>query len=222
MNRVVLVLSLVTPLLTGMLAGCRPFVDSYESCSFSSDCISADETCLQIFNGTSSDRICTTSCAGDGDCAIDGTGDRGVCSTAGGGGPTCLQRCASDPDCFGTRVCSGGVCLPRPSTPTGTVRNYRSCFASSDCRDAPQCVTFTVTGAGTANICSLTGCRNDDDCPIDARGGRGACLSFDGGTTSACWERCNVRGDCEDTFNWDCVAAIGGISVPPPGVCAPR
>lgn len=219
MNRVVLALSLTTVL----LAGCRPFVDSYESCAFSADCIEAGETCAAIFNGSGRADICTTTCVSDADCPIDSTGDRGVCSTAGGtSSPICLQRCLSDVDCFGTRICGlGGVCLPRPGTTTGTVPNYRSCFASSDCRSAPECVRFNVGGV-VSDICSRTGCRSDDDCPIDARGGRGACLSFDGGTTRACWERCNFRADCEDTVNWDCTTSVGGFMVPPPGVCAPR
>lgn len=221
MNRLVLALALSVAALG---AGCRPYADSYENCFGSADCVHSDETCVAIHNGSGTDDVCTNTCITDADCPIDGRGSQGICSAAGGtSSNVCLQRCLSDADCNGTRVCaSGGVCLPRPGTVSGTVPNYRSCFSSSDCRNAPQCVQFTVTGAGTANICSSTGCFSDDDCPLDARGGRGACLSFDGGATRACWERCNVRGDCEDTFNWDCVPAIGGVSVPPPGVCAPR
>ncbi len=220
MTRIVLALGL----LSLVLGGCRPYVETYEGCVLNADCIEAGERCVAIFNGSGRDDICTGTCVSDSDCPIDRFGSRGSCSTAGGtSSPVCLQRCLSDVDCYGSRVCAaGGVCLPRAGSVGGTVPNYRSCFASSDCRSAPECVSFTVIGAGSANICSRTNCRSDDDCPLDARGGRGACLSFDGGTTRACWERCNFRADCEDTFNWDCVGTIGGISVPPPGVCAPR
>ncbi len=133
----------------------------------------------------------------------------------------CLQRCSGDLDCHGSRICDSGVCVPNPGSTGGFVANYRSCLASSDCRDPSlECVTFDVLGRREA-VCSRTNCFDDDDCPLDARGGRGACLSFGGGT-SACWERCNFRADCEDTFDWDCTTNVGGNVAPPPGVCAPR
>lgn len=220
MNRALFVLCLAIAALTG----CRPYVDTYESCFASADCVSDSDSCITLTNGAGRDDVCTTGCSSDLDCPRDNFGVAGVCSSAGTGSPVCLQRCTSDIDCYGAFVCAaGGVCLPRPGgTVGGTVQNYRSCSVSSDCRTSTlECVRFNVGGA-IQDICTRSGCRTDADCPIDARGGNGLCLSFDGGSTTACWERCNFRADCENTFEWDCTTDVGGFGVPPPGVCAPR
>lgn len=211
------------PFVLVLLAGCQPYVDSYETCYASADCTDTRQSCFAISNGSARDDICSNSCSSDGDCPTDDLGRRGICTSAAGtGGPICLQSCAGDLDCYGSRVCEAGICVPYAGGPvTGFVDNYRSCLASSDCRDPSlECVTFDVLGRREA-VCSTTGCGSDDDCPFDSRGGRGACLSFDG-RNSACWERCNFRADCEDTFDWDCTTNVGGNPAPLPGVCAPR
>lgn len=211
------------PLALALLAGCRPYAESYETCYASADCVDSRQSCFTISSGSVRDEICSNSCVSSADCPSDDLGRAGVCTSAGGtGGSICLQSCASDLDCYGSRVCEGGVCLPYGGGPvTGFVNNYRSCIASSDCRDPSlECVTFDVLGRREA-VCSRTGCFSDNDCPLDARGGRGACLNF-GGSTSACWERCEFRADCEDTFDWDCTTNVGGNPAPAPGVCSPR
>lgn len=211
------------PFVLVLAAGCRPYAETYDSCYASADCTDTRQSCFTISNGSARDDICSNSCSSDADCPTDDFGRRGTCSSgAGTGAPICLQSCVGDLDCYGSRVCNANVCVPYAGGPvTGFVNNYRSCLASSDCRDPSlECVTFDVAGRREA-VCSTTGCRSDDDCPFDARGGRGACLSFGGGV-AACWERCNFRADCEDTFDWDCTTNVGGFSAPPPGVCAPR
>jgi hypothetical protein len=211
-------------LLSSIIAGCRPYAETYEDCFATADCVSDRERCVTLANGSGRDEICTLSCSTDLDCPIDGRGNGGICSGAGGtGSSVCLQRCSTDFDCYGSLVCAGGACLPRAGGPvTGFVQNYRSCSVSSDCRDSTlECTRFNVGGA-IQDICTESRCATDADCPIDARGGQGLCLSFDGGATRACWERCNFRADCENTVEWDCTTNVGGFGVPPPGVCAPR
>lgn len=199
--------------------GCRVNSESYERCFDSTDCANAGEGCFSVTNGSNTTEVCSISCSSSASCPYDDYGRQGTCITAG----ICLQSCSSDFDCYGSLICDGGVCLPNPGGPVGGfVDNYRSCTASSDCRDPSlECVTFDAGGAAFQAVCSRTGCASDSDCPIDARGGRGACLRFGGGP-SACWERCEFRGDCPDTFNWDCTTSVNGNPVPLPGVCAPR
>jgi hypothetical protein len=202
-------------------AGCRPYADSYETCFNSADCTDTRQSCFTINNAGVRDDICSNDCSSDADCPSDDLGRSGSCTSAAGTGANiCVQRCTADLDCYGSRVCEGGLCLPNAGGGGGFVNNYRSCLASSDCRDPSlECVTFDVAGRREA-VCTTTFCSRDDDCPFDSRGGRGACLNLGGST--ACWERCNFRADCEDTFDWDCTTNVGGFSAPPPGVCAPR
>ena len=215
MLRIQLALALLT---LAIAPGCRVNSESYERCFDSTDCINAGEGCFGVTNGSNSTEICSVGCSSSATCPFDDFGRQGTCISEG----ICLQSCSSDFDCYGSLICDGGVCLPNPGGPVGGfVNNYRSCVASTDCRDSSlECVTFDVAGRREA-VCSRTGCFSDSDCPIDARGGRGACLSFGGGT-SACWERCEFRADCEDTFDWDCATSVNGNPVPLPGVCSPR
>jgi hypothetical protein len=97
---------------------------------------------------------------------------------------------------------------------------YRICGTTADCAGGLICESFAISGHTTAHLCSRTGCTTDNDCPFDMRGGRGACLNFGAGMT-ACWERCNVRGDCANTTDFDCSANVGTFTAPVP-VCVPR
>jgi hypothetical protein len=65
-------------------------------------------------------------------------------------------------------------------------------------------------------------CAADADCPLDASGERGACLSFDGGMLFLCYERCTADVECLEGFG--CVDGLrtadgGTIRFPP--VCLP-
>jgi hypothetical protein len=165
-------------------------------------------------------------CANDDSCDFDMFSARGDCLTFDGASHDCYHRCLDDSDCYpgwgcytptGASGAIGTVCLPE-----GTAMNvphYRECTSSAMCLDALECVNFRV-GTASTNLCSRTGCTNDMSCPLDARGGRGACLSF-GGSVNACWERCNVRGDCPNTVDYDCTRTVGGWTSPVL-LCVPR
>jgi MYXO-CTERM domain-containing protein len=89
-------------------------------CSTSSDCGGASDYCLGYPDGAG---YCGRSCSGDGDC----DGGRCVGTSA---GPQCVQfdgstpscsggstgGCSRDSDCASDQICSGGSCVPRPTT----------------------------------------------------------------------------------------------------------
>ena len=206
---------------------CSSGREPYETCTTTADCGTAGDTCVYVTNAGITRGMCTvTMCANDGQCDDDMFGALGDCLSFGGGQWNCFHRCLDDSDCYpgwgcfvptGASGALGNVCLPEGATMS--VPHYRECTSSSMCIDALQCVNFRV-GAASTNLCSRTGCSTDMDCPLDLRGGRGACLGF-GGSTRACWERCNVRGDCPNTVDYDCTTTVGGYVSPVP-ICVPR
>ena len=174
--------------------------------------------------------MCTvTGCRSDSDCDNDMFGSLGDCISFAGSTATCFHRCSTSADCY-----PGFRCYPPPAGGTGaigniclpdngggpTVQHYRPCSVSADCVDGLLCINYSVPPTGNANLCSSSPCVNDDDCPFDARGGRGACLTFGGGVR-ACWERCNTRGDCTNTVDFDCTTRVGGATAPVL-ICVPR
>ena len=82
--------------------------------------------------------------------------------------------------------------------PVGLV--YDPCFDGADCEAlADACFSVTNPANGiTDNFCSV-GCNSDRDCPFDARGDVGACLSVEGGL-QICYERCFDDLDCPSGF----------------------
>ena len=166
-------------------------------------------------------------CVTENDCDLDMFGSRGLCVSFDSGTTfDCYHRCNTSSDCYpgfacyatGSGMIATNICLP-DAGPAPSVAAYRICGTSSECSGGLTCEMFTV-GSASTRLCSRTGCASDNDCPFDARGGRGACLSFGGGT-SACWERCGIRGDCANTTQFDCTTTVGGFTAPVP-VCVVR
>lgn len=111
--------------------------------------------------------------------------------------PSVLAGCRSDP-----------VVVAIPA--------YDECDPSFDqCEPGTGCFTVSVDGA-TAGLCTDF-CGSAADCPRDARGVRGECISFDGGSSFECFERCVDSADC--AAGWACTTAAGGQSFPP--ICLP-
>lgn len=196
----------------------------YQSCTRDMDCQVSRDRCISVMRGGVTRAFCgARNCVTDTDCDLDMYGSPGLCvSFSGGAEFDCFHRCNTTSDCYPGFTCgptdgsaTTRVCLPGS---TASVPPYRICSSTADCAGGLICDTFTVSGVST-HLCSLTGCASDNDCPIDMRGGRGACLSFGG--TSACWERCTVRGDCASTTQFDCTTAVGGFNAPVP-VCVVR
>jgi hypothetical protein len=207
---------------------CGGTSDPYETCTGAAGCALARDACTSITNRTATRSMCTTSCSSDGDCDDDMFGSPGDCVTFSGSSPTCFHRCVDSSDCYpgfacyaptGSTGALGTICLPDAGPPVPSVQPYRQCTDSSECVGGLQCINYTV-GSASQDLCSSSPCVNDDDCPFDSRGGRGACLSFAGGVR-ACWERCNVRADCPNMFDFDCNTAVGGFTSPVP-ICVPR
>ncbi len=172
--------------------------------------------------------MCTTNCMNDRDCDDDMFGSPGDCVTFPGPAGTCFHRCVDSSDCYAGFACytptgSTGaltnICLPDAGPPGPTVNPYRQCTTSSDCIGGLMCIDYAV-GTASQDLCSWSPCVDDDDCPFDSRGGRGACLSFGGGVR-ACWERCNFRDDCPNTVEFDCTMAVGTFTSPV-DICVPR
>lgn len=196
----------------------------YQQCAYDTDCQVTHDRCISVIHGGVSRAFCgVTNCATDTDCDLDMYGSPGLCVSFDAGADfNCFHRCNTTSDCYAGFTCSPTdgsattlVCLPGSSA---SVPPYRICGTSADCSSGLVCDSFSV-GTATAHLCSLTGCVTDNDCPFDMRGGRGACLTFGG--TSACWERCTVRGDCANTTQFDCTTSLGGATSPVL-VCAPR
>jgi hypothetical protein len=159
-------------------------------------------------------------------------GSRGNCiSFDGGVNYNCFHRCTTSADCYPGFACYpptgavgaiGNICLP-DAGPAPLLPPYSECTPDgstmANCQAGLECDLFQV-GTASTHLCSRTRCSTDMDCPLDPRGGRGACLNFGGGIT-ACWERCNVRGDCPNTVHYDCTTSVGG-STSPVLVCVPR
>lgn len=193
----------------------------YQACRYDMDCQNPSDSCIAVTRGGITRSFCgIRNCGTDNDCDRDMYGALGLCvSFSGGASFDCFHRCNTSSDCYPGFTCgptdgnpSLMVCLPGGA---GLVPPYGLCNTSADCAGGLTCTQFTVGGAST-RMCSLTGCRTDNDCPIDMRGGNGACLNLGG--TSACWERCTVRGDCPNTTQFDCTTNINGNVAPVP-VC---
>ena len=196
----------------------------YQQCAYDTDCQVARDRCISVIHGGVSRAFCgVPGCRTDTDCDNDMYGSPGLCVSFDGGADfNCFHRCNTSGDCYSGFSCSPTdgaaatmVCLPGASA---SVPPYRLCGTSADCSSGLICEMFTV-GAATTHLCSLTGCATDNDCPFDMRGGRGACLNFGG--TRACWERCNVRGDCANTTQFDCTTQVGSFTSPV-NVCVVR
>ncbi len=191
---------------------------AYNACSYDSDCAITRDSCISVTRGGVSRAFCgVRNCTHDTDCDNDMYGSPGLCVSFDGGSDfDCFHRCNTTNDCrelpgFTCGPTDGSattmVCLPGSSA---SVPPYGLCNTSADCAAGLACEQFTV-GSATTHMCSLTGCGSDNDCPLDSRGGRGACLAFGSGP-SACWERCTVRGDCPNTTQFDCSTTVGSGS----------
>ena len=201
--------------------------DPYESCGGGVTCTLPRDTCFSVSNRGVTRAFCSyRHCTTENDCDTDMFGSRGLCVSFDSGSTfDCYHRCNDSSDCYpgfacyatGSGMIATNVCLPDAGPPP-SVAPYRICTSSAECSGGLQCDTFTV-GSASTRLCSLTGCVTDNDCPLDARGGRGACLNFGG--TSACWEWCSVRGDCANTTQFDCTRSVGAFTSPV-NVCVVR
>jgi hypothetical protein len=99
----------------------------------------------------------------------------------------------------------------------GAIAAYDECSIGStaQCQAGTGCFTISVEGT-SAGLCTDF-CTVAAECPIDARGVVGECLSFDGGASFTCFERCAFSSDCAP--GWACHDAAGGQSFPP--ICLP-
>jgi hypothetical protein len=59
-------------------------------------------------------------------------------------------------------------------------------------------IVFT---SAEASMCTVQRCVLDQDCPLDARGQRGACLEFEGALPT-CFEACERLSEC--ATGWSC------------------
>jgi hypothetical protein len=198
----------------------------YQACTRDMDCAVSSDRCISVMRGGLTRAFCgRRNCTTDTDCDLDMHDAPGLCvSFSGGTEFDCFNRCNTTADCETGFTCGASdgvathmVCLPGN---TASVPPYRICSANSDCAGGLICESFTVSGVPPAHLCSRTGCSSDNDCPIDMRGGRGACLDFGAGMT-ACWERCNIRGDCANTTQFNCSQQVGTFTAPVM-VCVPR
>ena len=93
--------------------------DTYEECSFDSDCFSSDY-CEDLSSSTVDTAICTQACFSNRDCPTTNSGFEGVCMPYGSYG-ACIESCRDSFDCapgFNCEVESNTgfnylVCLPR-------------------------------------------------------------------------------------------------------------
>ncbi|GAB4213184.1 MAG: hypothetical protein OHK0013_36830 [Sandaracinaceae bacterium] len=103
------------------------------------------------------------------------------------------------------------ACAPTP------VPAYDPCTPGQSCREPRNtCVEIAFTTAEAA-MCTLQRCVGDVDCPLDARGARGACLLFDGALPT-CFERCTRLADCATGWSCEEVTPVMGVSE---RVCVP-
>jgi hypothetical protein len=96
-----------------------PYLETYEPCGSTSQCLSTTDSCYTITvdygSDIVSDGMCSRSCGNDGDCPFGG-----ACYTVQSGPPICYARCAFDEDCPPGYACLdtvGGwrgdaICLP--------------------------------------------------------------------------------------------------------------
>jgi hypothetical protein len=89
--------------------GGGPTQETYDACSFGSDCIDGADQCLEVTTTGSSGAFCSRGCAFDTDCPTVLTGEIeavGLCLDTNGGGLVCYQACEFDTDCA-----TGSICL---------------------------------------------------------------------------------------------------------------
>ncbi len=211
----------------GVLTGCRASTAlSYETCLYDSDCRVATDRCVTFASasGHTSVRLCSSACSTGTQCPSDRYGGVGTCVAFPGGVPTqCYQTCTAGSSLceYGT-VCTaesgGSICFP-PAGST-TVAAYAGCAGGMTCQSGTFCTA--VKDATTIDLCTVTHCSTDNDCPYDVRGGRGACVSLDGDSFGTCVERCTRTSDCTYPTVERCTTVThNGVTLPPPGLCLP-
>ena len=96
--------------------------------------------------------------------------------------------------------------------------SYDPCTTDSECAGASdRCVEIEAGPSAVGALCTVQRCVGDSSCPLDARSGRGACLSFDGGLPT-CFEQCAARADCAE--GWSC-ESLSPVGRDPVRVCVP-
>jgi hypothetical protein len=225
-------LTLVALAALGLMTGCRAAtVLSYETCIYDSDCRTGTDTCIALQHNGATTHICSSRCTSGGPaCPTDAYGGIGSCvSFDSGASFHCYQTCTP-----GSSLCEFGsscvtetgggfttnICLPGGGS--STVPAYAGCAAGMTCQAGTQCIG--VKDGRTLDLCTVTHCGSDADCPRDSRGGNGACVSLDGDSFGTCVERCNTTSDC--TYGSmgaeRCTTHTAmGVTLPPPGVCLP-
>lgn len=96
-----------------------PLADTYEECSFNSDCFSSDY-CEDLSSSTVDTAICTQACFNNRDCPTTSAGFEGVCLPY-GGYDACVESCRDDFDCLSGFRCEVEsltgldylICVPR-------------------------------------------------------------------------------------------------------------
>lgn len=221
----------VSILALGLVTGCRASsAQSYETCIYDSDCRVGSDRCIEVVHNGASTHICSTQCtSGGAACPVDAYGAVGSCVSFDGGLRFfCYQTCTIGSTLceYGTScesVTGGGfttnICLPRGSA---AVPAYSGCAAGMTCQSGTSCTS--VKDRSILQLCTVTGCATDNDCPLDRRGGRGLCTTLDGDSFRTCVERCNTTSDC--TYGSmgaeACVTRTnGGVSLPVPA-CLPN
>ena len=85
-----------------MASGCivvtDDVADSYEECSFDSDCFSSDY-CQPFSSSTQDTAICTQLCFDNRDCPTTASGFEGVCLPFTAFDDACVESCRDDFDC---------------------------------------------------------------------------------------------------------------------------
>lgn len=215
-----------------LLTGCRASsVQSYETCIYDSDCQIATDRCIQVVHNGASTHICSTQCTSGGPaCPSDRYGGIGSCVSFNGGALfQCYQACTP-----GSSLCEYGsscvtetgggfttnICLPGSAATTAAA--YAGCAGGMVCQSGTRCIS--VKDASILELCTVSPCNTDADCPRDRRGGNGLCISLDGDSFGTCIERCNITSDC--TYGSmgaeACVTRTNmGVSLPVPA-CLPN
>lgn len=213
-----------------LLGGCRAStVMSYETCIYDSDCISGTDTCIEVIHNGAATHICSSRCTSGGPpCPSDRYGGVGSCVSFDSGARFfCYQTCTP-----GSTLCEfGSSCVPEtgggfttniclPGSASTSAAAYAGCAGGMVCQSGTSCTN--VKDATTIELCTVTHCSTDNDCPLDRRGGRGACVSLDGDSFGTCVERCNTVSECTYPSVERCTTRThNGVSLPLPGLCLP-
>jgi hypothetical protein len=187
---------------------------------------------FNCFQACASSAVCDTGLT----CVLEsGVGSAQICLPGGSGvGPVCGngvcesgETSASCPgDCRTGPVCGNGVCESGETVTScpgdcrsSTVPAYSGCAAGMICQAGTAC--STVKNVTTIELCTVTHCNSDADCPRDRRGGNGLCISLDGDSFGTCVERCNSTADCTYPAAETCVTRTAmGVALPVPA-CLP-